>query len=249
MKFWESHGMVSRGALSGPRIPKRWLALPAAGIAVLASVVLWSGLFTITEVKFHGCGTIPKDSLNAVRSSLIGKNLLTASCAGVRARLQSVPEVQQAIYKRRLPHTLDWYLAKREPVALLVAGDILEVDRDGVIIPRRAGSGDVDLPVITGMSQRELGRPSGKQRIERAMEVLRLFKELGFSPAKQLSEIHIDGSDIDLVWMGTGTLILLGRDGYESRVRKLRMVIGTLNDREHFPELIDLRFDRQVVIR
>jgi hypothetical protein len=241
--------MVSRGARSEPRIPKRWLALPAAGIVTVACVILWSGLFTVTDVKFHGCGTIPKDSLKTIRASLIGKNLLIASFAEARARLQSVPEVQHAFLKRRLPHTLDCYLAKREPVALLLAGDILEVASDGVIIPRRAGGGDIDLPVITGITQKELGRQAGKRGIGRAMEVLRLFKELGFSPAKQLSEIHVDGNNIDLVWMGTGTLILLGRDGYESRVRKLRMVIGILSDRECFPELIDLRFDRQVVIR
>ena len=79
--------------------------------------------------------------------------------------------------------------------------------------------------------------------------MLRLFKELGFSPAKQLSEIHIAGDEIDLVWMGTGTLVRLGRDEYAMRVRKLRTVFGILNDREQFPKLIDLRFDRQVVVR
>jgi hypothetical protein len=241
--------MVLRGATSEPRIPKRWLALPAAVITAASCVVLWSGLFTITEVKFHGCGTVPKDSLNAVRASLVGRNLLTASCAEAGRRLRSAPEVRDVVFKRRLLHTIDCRLAKREPVALLAAGDYLEVDDEGVIIPRRAGSGDVDLPVITGISQKDFGVREGKRGIGRAIEALRLFKELGLSPAKQLSEIHVEGDDIDLVWMGTGTLILLGRDGYESRVRKLRMVFGILNDREHFPEVIDLRFDRQVVIR
>jgi cell division septal protein FtsQ len=249
MKFWESHGMASRGTPARPRIRRRWLALSAAALASLAYVALWSGLFTITEVRFHGCGTIPKEHLTPIRASVVGKNLLTASFAGARARLHAIPEVRRAIFKRALPHTLDCFIVKREPVALLLAGDVLELDADGVIIPRRAGIGDVDLPVITGINQRELGRAQGRRGIDRAMTVLRLFKELGFSPAKQLSEIHIDGNDIDLVWMGTGTLILLGRDRYESRIRKLQMMIGVLSDREQFPELIDLRFDRQVVIR
>jgi cell division septal protein FtsQ len=249
MRFWESHQMVSRRPLSGPRIPRRWLALGAVGAASVCCIVVWSGLFTITEVTFNGCGSVPKDSLEAVRAALIGRNLLVESFEEARARLKSLPEVREATFRRALPHTVRWYLGKREPVALLVAGDILEVDREGVIIPRRAGGGDVDLPVITGIDQRELGKQAGRRGLEKAIEVLRLFTELGFSPAKQLSEIHVDDGEIDIVWMGTGTLILLGRDGYESRVRKLRMVIGVLNDREHFPDLIDLRFDRQVVIR
>jgi cell division septal protein FtsQ len=249
MKFWESHGMVVRGASTGPRIPKKWFVLPAAIIAAAASVALWPGVLTITDVRFNGCGTIPRDSLEGIRRGFIGRNLATVSCAEARERLLSYPEVRDAVFRRRPRHTLECYLIKREPVALLLAGDILEVDADGIVIPRRAGKGDIDLPVITGIDGRNIDAKDGAQGIGRAIEVLRLFKELGFSPAKQLSEIHVDGEDVDLVWMGTGTLVRLGRDEYASRVRKLRTVFGILNDREQFPRLIDLRFDRQVVVR
>jgi cell division septal protein FtsQ len=249
MKFWEARGMAARGASSEPRIPKKWLALPAAILAAAACVALWPGVFVITDVEFQGCGAIPRDSLKRVRASLIGKNLATVSVAGARARLLEFPEVRDAVFRRRFRHTLECRLVKREPVALLIAGDILEVDGDGVVIPRRSGSADVDLPVITGISQREMCGSAGAKSVVRAIEVLTLFKDLGFSPAKQLSEIHVDGDDIDLVWMGTGTLVRLGRDEYANRVRKLRTVFGILNDRDQFPQLIDLRFDRQVVIR
>lgn len=249
MRFWQSQGMVSRGTPSGPRIPKKWLVLPAALITASVGVVFFSGIFTIENVQFHGCGSVPADSLERVRETLLGENLATVSCDDARARLVSFPEVQDAVFKRRPPKRLDCYLVKREPVALLVAGNTREVDREGVILPRRAGKGDVDLPVITGIDQKAIGKERGRKSIARALEVLALFKELGFSPSKQLSEVHVSGDEIELVWMGTGTLIRLGRDGYPGRVRKLRTVFGTLNDREHFPQLIDLRFDRQVVIR
>jgi len=81
------------------------------------------------------------------------------------------------------------------------------------------------------------------------VEILDLFKKLGLSPARQLSEIHVSGENVDLVWMGTGTLVRLGRDGYASRVRKLKTVLSILSDGERFPSVIDLRFDRQVVVR
>ena len=249
MKFWEAHGMAAREATPKPRIPRKLRALAAGIIAVAVCIVLWPGVFVITDVEFHGCGAIPRDSLKRVRALLIGKNLATASVAGARTRLLEFPEVQDVVFKRRFRHTLECYLVKREPVALLVAGDILEVDGDGVIIPRRSGCGDIDLPVITGIDKRDLCARKGARGIERAIEVLTLFRDLGFSPAKQLSEIHVDGDDVDLVWMGTGTVVRLGRDDYANRVRKLRTVFGILNDREQFPQLIDLRFDRQVVVR
>jgi cell division septal protein FtsQ len=216
---------------------------------VASAVALWSGIFIITDVQFFGGGTIPQDSLKRIRASLIGRNLVTVSFSDARETLLAFPEVRDAVFKRHPRHAVECRVVKREPVALLVAGDILEVDAEGVIIPRRAGKGDVDLPVITGIGPREIGERSGARSIERAVKILELFKKLGLSPAKQLSEIHVSGENIDLVWMGTGTLVRLGRDEYANRVRKLKTVLGILNDRERFPSVIDLRFDRQVVVR
>jgi cell division septal protein FtsQ len=249
MRYWESTGMAARETSRRRRVPRKWLALAAGGIVVVAAVVLWSGIFIITDVQFFGGGTIPQDSMKRIRASLIGKNLATVSFSDARDMLLAFPEVRDAAFRRRPWHAVECRVAKREPVALLVAGDILEVDSEGVIIPRRAGKGDVDLPVITGIGPREIGDRSGARSIECAVEILELFKKLGLSPAKQLSEIHISGDGIDLVWMGTGTLVRLGRDQYASRVRKLGSVLSILNDREQFPSIIDLRFDRQVVVR
>ena len=241
--------MAARGASSEHRTPAKWLALPAAILTAALCAALWPGVLTITDVEFHGCGSVPRDSLKRVRAMLVGRNLATASIAEARERLLELPEVREVVFNRRFRHTLECRLVKREPVALLVAGDLLEVDDEGVIIPRRSGNADVDLPMITGINQRELRTGAGSPSITRAIEVLTLFRDLGFSPAKQLSEIHVEGENVDFVWMGTGTLVRLGRDEYANRVRKLRTVIGILNDRERFPRVIDLRFDRQVVIR
>jgi cell division septal protein FtsQ len=249
MKFWESRRMVARGAATEPRIPTKRLVLPAAILAALAAVVFWPGMFVVTDVQFLGGGAIPRDSLARVRQGLVGKNLVTVSVTEARARLLEIPEVKDAVFSRRPRHTLQCRLVKREPVALLMAGDAFEVDDSGVVIPPRSGPGDIDLPVITGIDRRDLEAGDGTRRLERAVEVLALFKQLGFSPAKQLSEIHVTGEEVDLVWMGTGTLVRLGREEYADRVRKLRTVFGILNDREQFPQLIDLRFDRQVVVR
>ena len=249
MRYWDSTGMAARETSRRRRIPRKWLALAAAAVAAVAGVALWSGIFIITDVQFFGGGTIPQDSLKRIRTGLIGKNLATVSFADARKALLACPEVRDAVFTRRPRHLVECRVAKREPVALLVAGDILEVDGEGVIIPRRAGKGDIDLPVITGIGPREIGKPSGAQGIERAVEILDLFKKLGLSPARQLSEIHVSGENVDLVWMGTGTLVRLGRDQYSDRVRKLKTVLGIMNDPDRFPSVIDLRFDRQVVVR
>jgi cell division septal protein FtsQ len=249
MRYWDSTGMAARETSLRRRVSRKWLALAAAGLAAAAAVALWSGIFIITDVQFFGGGTIPQDSLKRIRASLIGRNLATVSFSDARETLLAFPEVRDAVFKRHPWHAVECRMMKREPVALLIAGDIFEVDAEGVIIPRRAGKGDVDLPVITGIGPREIRERSGAQGIERAVEILELFKKLGLPPARQLSEIHVSGENVDIIWMGTGTLVRLGRDQYASRVRKLKTVLGRLNDRERFPSVIDLRFDRQVVVR
>jgi cell division septal protein FtsQ len=177
------------------------------------------------------------------------RNSLTVPLAGAKKRLLSFNEVRDVTFTRRPFHRLDCSLVKREPVALLASRDMLEIDAEGVVIPRRAGNGDIDLPIVTGIPSSELGKPHGKGSVRKAVEVLKVLKELGFSPAEQLSEIHVEGDEIELVWIGTGTLIKLGREEYAGKIRKLKTVYGVFNEAGRFPELIDLRFDRQVVIR
>ncbi len=83
---------------------------------------------------------------------------------------------------------------------------------------------EIDLPVITGLAANDMEKDSGKKQVGKALEVLGLLKEFGFSPAEQLSEINVDGEDVVLVWMDSGTLVKVGRDGFEERIRKFRAV-------------------------
>lgn len=249
MRYWDAAETTVREASGKRRLSRKWLLVPAIVLAAAGAAALWSGIFIITNVQFFGEGTIPPESLKRIRAGLVGKNLATVSFAEARAALLEFPEVRDAEFRRRPRHGVECRISKREPVALLVAADILEVDAEGVIIPRRAGAGDIDLPVITGIPPREIAERSASAGLGRAVEILALLKKLGLSPAKQLSEIHVAGEDVDLVWMGTGTLVKLGREEYASRIRKLQTVVGILNDGDRIPRVIDLRFDRQVVVR
>ena len=134
-------------------------------------------------------------------------------------------------------------------VLLLADGEeTVELDATGAAVPRR-GSGGVDLPVLTGLSGRDLETEEGRLLVGKAIEVLGLLGEFGFPPDRHLSEIHVDGREVDLVWMETGTLIRTGSGGYREKIMKLRAVYGALDEDGRFPSLVDLRFDRQVVVR
>jgi cell division septal protein FtsQ len=254
MKSRKSRKMAAR-----PKRPKRgerviwWRrivpVLVAALICGLLYVSFGTGRFALREVEFHGGVSLPGDSLQVIKASLLGRNMLTVSLSAIRDRMLQFPEIRDVIFKRRLMGRIDCYLLQRKPVALVAGEQLVEIDGEGIVIPRHAGDANIDLPVVTGLVTEELGAPAGRVALSKALEVLRLLNEYGFSPAKQLSEIHVEGDEIMLVLLRTGTLVRLGSEDFSRRIRKLHAVYEALDKSERFPELIDLRFDRQVVVR
>ncbi len=233
--------------------PRFWLMLAGTAVVLVAIVctVFLTGFFEVHEICVYGSRNLPLESLREKAGIWVGANVFTVPLSEIREMLKSNPSVGTVTFRRRLPHKLDCYLHEREPVALLILDGhkMAEVDADGVVIPADGRSMDIDLPVITGIDGKDVERDFGMERIGRALEVLDLLKEFGFSPAKQLSEIHVDGNEIVLVWMDSGTLIRVGRDGFEERIRKFRAVYPSLREQGGLPSQIDLRFDRQVVVR
>jgi len=226
--------------------------MPAAAGAALAAVlitVFLTGLFDVREIRVHGGRNLPVESLTDRTGTWVGSNVFTIPLHEIRKALQSDPSVGEVTFRRRLPHRLDCYLREREPVALLNLEQMAEVDARGTVIPAAGRSMNIDLPVITGLSGDDVGMESGRESLGKALRVLELLKEFGFSPAEQLSEINLDKGDVVLVWMDSGTLVKVGRDGFDARIRKFRAVYPSLREQGGLPAMIDLRFDRQVIVR
>jgi len=234
------------------------ILIPAALTACIMSsalyMIFFTENFTLREIRILGSRNANTDSFEAITSGFIGCNTITVSLSKLEEKLKSIPSVKGVEFRRRPFHRIDCYLKNREPVALIglddTTGDrMLEIDTEGVIIPGGGGLSDIDLPVITGIGESEIDSPEGRKSISYALEALRLLKVFGFSPAEQLSEIHIEEGGIVLVWMKGGALIRMGKGDYPEKVRKLRAVYRSLGMQEGKPKLIDLRFEQQVVVR
>lgn len=217
--------------------------------AGFAYIFFFTGVFRLDEIRLHGGRYLPVDSIQAAADMHIGANIFLVSTTSIESGLTGFPEIREITLRRKPFHRIDCYLHERKPVALISLDEISGVDDSGIVIPCRSAGWNVDLPIITGIESAQAGSDYGKRMISKALGVLRLLKEFGFSPASELSEIHIEGEEVVLVWMGKGTLIKMGGERYLERVRKLRAVYTALVEQDTFPDLIDLRFERQVVIR
>lgn len=231
--------------------PKKVLAAAAVSmlLAGLAWAVFFTGIFEIREIRLHGGRSLAMTSLGESASDYVGSNIFTVPLTEIRRRLMADPAVGMVSFRRRPPHRLDCYLRERRPVALVSCGSMFEVDAEGFVIPSAENAIDIDLPLITGLDAGDLEEEVAGEGLVRALDVLGLLKEYGFSPAEQLSEIHLEDEEVTLVWMDTGSLIRIGSEAFEDRVRKFRAVYPALTDGGSLPASIDLRFDKQVVVR
>jgi cell division septal protein FtsQ len=231
--------------------PAAWI-IPGS-IAVAAGACLYiffcTGIFAIREIRVHGGRNLPVESLRESANRYIGSNVFTVPLSEIRRMLMEDPAVGRVSFRRRPPHKLDCYLRQREPVALINCGDMAEVDEEGIVVRDPSLSTEIDLPVITGIESGELETKKGKGRVSSALVVLGLLKEFGFSPAQQLSEIHMEGDEVILVWLDSGTIIRVGSEDFRKKILKLRAVYGALKEQDDLPELVDLRFEKQVVVR
>jgi cell division septal protein FtsQ len=234
----------------------QWI-VPVSAV-LFFSACLWFVIMTdslsLKEVHVLGSTDLPMDSLRTVMAGLVGRNVFTVSLGRIREELMRFPEVKEVTFRRRFFRRLDCYLKKREPVLLIAAGEtagnvFLDVDAESVIIPRRSTQTEIDLPVVTGIEHSGLLTEEGMQKIHGALEVLHSLKLFGFDPAEQLSEIHFEGEEMIVILMGSGSSVLVGTGGYREKIRKLRAVYAALDEQEPFPDLIDLRFEHQVVVR
>lgn len=221
----------------------------ALGAAVGAVIYLWyfTDCLSVDRINLYGNKGLPVDSLRAVTGRYIGRNILTFPLEELEGDLMLNRDIAEVSFDRKFPHRLDCYLRERKPVAAVLCGKLVEVDEDGVILSERLSSQEVDLPLITGVVN--LDNEQGQRGLNKALEALRIFKKYGFSPARQLSEIHIENEEIIFIWLDVGSVIRVGKENLEERIHKLKSIYHFLEQKGSFPEMVDLRFKHQVVVR
>jgi len=223
-----------------------FLVIAVAGIVWL---FLYSPVFEVRDVSYHGKVRVPEQKLSAAEEAIVGRSMFLVSLDSLRRLIESYPEVKKVIFKRKLFHTIDCYLIERKPVALILSPSVYGVSEDCVLLKNDLNPDYMDLPMITGLSAKELGTEKGMEKIRKAITVLNLFKQSGFEGEIEVSEIFIRDGDVSMVIGSKGTVIRFGKDKYDKAIRKLRAVFGILAREKHFPSVVDLRFDGQVVVR
>ncbi len=204
------------------------------------------------SIQALGNSELRRADLLQVFGADIGRNVFFVPLRKREAALEAEPWVKHATVMRLLPSTLRVTVVERVPVAFVRLGrQIGLVDAEGVLLPMAPATlaaRHYSFPVVVGLDP----DAPPQARAERMRLYQGFTAALGPSVAAQLSEVDVgDLEDVRAVVPEGGSDLLLhfGNSDYVERWRSYREHLPEW--RQQYPRLsaVDLRYDRQVVLK
>ena len=173
------------------------LSLLVAGLTLLSLLflciyqyLLTSPYIRLEQVIIEGVGKELKHELREMSQLTTDTSLLAIRLNDVKKKLEKHPWIHTIHVERRFPHTLVIQAKKEKPKAMVVTAGLYYMNRLGKIFEKVDPSGDVDFPLITGISI--TGGETEKQ-LQLAAHILReLEDEKETWSLEELSEIHLE---------------------------------------------------------
>jgi len=175
-----------------------------AGLAGICILAVWKSIcrcemFRISRITIEGCSHISKEEVMRLSQVTSRSNTLSLDPDRIAASIEQHQWVESVAVRRKLPDHLIISIKEYRPAALLNAGRLYMVDKNGHIFKKLTPEENLDLPIITGVKLdfQEDGRSvscsgSAAAHILRALELIdmagRGTRMLG---SNNISEINI----------------------------------------------------------
>lgn len=240
-----------------------WKALPVLLIAALTvfigleirKVLMRDRFLQVREVKIVPPDVLSTQSIRALESKILGRNILTLDLGRIEKQIELGPGAQSVRVIREMPSALRIEIKKRDPVAnvqLKQNGLFAIVADDGYMIETRAEA-DPAWVLIEDYSE-PVKEPKVGMRIQNkgfpeALRFLAAFRKHELSRRENIAKIVLDPYGNVTVRLGEGPDFQLGRKASE-RLSFLTKAIYLFNTepREKI-EYMDLQYDRIAVKR
>ena len=235
---------------------RRIFAVFVLGVLVVGSMYVYNLLTTshrldIKSVEINGLSRIETGDLVELLGDLEGQNILLAPLDSYEERLKMHPRVRHVSTKRILPDRVIFGVEEREPVALVFTDHFLEVDKTGMVLAEDKYSALLDLPIITGLSNKDVsvGKTSTDPKLHDALKALDVCTNIGGEFAADISELKVSKNGISIRSLKADCVLVLGDSDFESRLKKYFLLKETLDKKDQNTGLIVLRFEDQIVLR
>ena len=239
-----------------------WPGLGLIVVALLAGTVLALSLETadwvsgspflrVRGVEVRGQRLLTAAQVQDWIGAQVGAPLLEVEPAALAARLRQHPRLRNAWVSRGADRRLHVVVEERRSRALVLAGTLVEVDMEGVVLPPMAGCGLPDLPILTGSSARlpVPGERLVQPAVRRTLQLLERLESRDPAFVMRIAEIDLHQAPLlSVLLIGSGHVLKGYIDSFTAeKLDALGAVLDDLDRRDRRGVRIDLRFEGQLV--
>jgi cell division protein FtsQ len=200
--------------------------------------------FAVTRIKVEGSVRLADAKAAELAGIRSGQNLFRVDIDRAEHKLLGDPWIVQAKVRRELPDGVRIEIAEREARAIAVIEERLYlVSPDGLPFKAIEAGDPHDLPFVTGVSLANLARDAARERerLSRALEVLRLYDRIELSRIYPAQEVHLSPSGQVTLTVGkAGISLELGEGPWQKKLMMAARVIGRLQAERRLPEIVFL---------
>ena len=214
------------------------------------SLMVSSAYFQIREISVRGLKELTEKDILASANIKPMQNILAVNTEAVVRRISANQWVEHVDVGREFPGRLVLEVQERTPLALVKqSDDFYLMDVKGFVFKRLMKNDAVDLPIITGVRKEDkttspliLSTLTFLQTVSRSEE----YTYLG-----TISEINVDDVFGVALIFDKGLYLKLGKDGFENKLKKLKIVLADLDNRgmKTGYVCVDLSDDSKVTIK
>jgi cell division protein FtsQ len=234
----------------------RW----AGGLAAIAGILVGAAAWVLTtprlavrSIEVEGASRVSVEEILAEANIPPGINILKLDPAGVRARLEALPQIRRAEVTRDLPDRVTILVEERRPFTLVHAGRLHWLDDEARLLGEEREAVAPAVPIISGLSDAELDsmRSAPGPKARAAIAVVRALLRGSPALAAEISEIDMSRREGPVLYTLDGIEVRLGTEHWDERLARLEGILGQLTSRNGAAGVtaVDLRFRDQVVLQ
>jgi cell division protein FtsQ len=247
---------------SRPRRPagllSRILRVSVLLLAILALAhVPWGALRAraaiVSDVRVTGTRYLDPARVIEIAAIRQGDDLFRIDRARARQALLLQPRIHEATVSRRPLRGVQIAVVEREPVLVVPRGVPWEIDSAGVLLDPLQRGVTADVPLLIGSELDDRLRPGTHVRspeVVRGLAWARSLARRELQLSGQVSEIDVSDPLRTALTLLSGTRVVAPPwPPSLERLSALRVVLNDLERKGTPAEEVDVRFDRQVIVR
>ncbi len=198
--------------------------------------LLHSQYIRLERVEITGVEEATKRELLEMSGLRSDMTLLAVNLRTLEHNLQHHPWVKSVTVEKQYPHTLKVKAVREQPWAVVSAGGLFYVNREGDVFKEVELSESVDLPVITGDFDHEEQRDL---HLRLAAHVLEVLERRGKGwMREEISEVHLrNAENVSLYFRSLPAIVQVGMPDLEKKIGDLNRIVEHLRETEQVKQV------------